>query len=93
MYFRHRFEEAQTICETDSIKLVGNQVFKAIIWILIVNDFGKAVHHVGSLIKSNLRYQKLLYLATFLVEEHVSTWRQLNLNQSSEVYSSRARVS
>ena len=73
---------------------VSDQVFRTVgcrDWIVLGDNFGGAVHHVGRLIKSNLRYQKLYYLAAFLLEEHVSTWQQVNFNKSSEEKSSRAR--
>ena len=78
-----------------SIIKVRDQVFRAIScrdWIVAGDYFGRAVDHIGRLIKSNLRYLKLLCLAAFLVEEHVPTWRQVKFNQSSEVKSSRARA-
>ena len=74
---------------------VRDQLFRAVgcgDWIA-VDDFGETVHHVGRLIKSNLRNPKVFQIDAFLVEEYVSTWRQIKFNQSTVVKSSRARTS
>ena len=70
---------------------VRDRVVRAVGLSVAVNDFGKAFHHVRRLKKSNLRYYKL-FRPAFLMEENVSTWRQVKFNQSSEVKSSRTRT-